>query len=542
MPDYYRWTQWIFLPAVSARTGLSNTQWQWWCPTCQTTLSNHEAQDGVCWRGHGGLTKKQIPAWYFKITDYADQLLEGLNEIDWPERIKLMQENWIGRRRAPGIDFKTDSGVALAGLHHSAGHRLRRHLHGDRAGASGWTSWLRLDQRDGGRTRTPSGLRPSARSTASRPDREKTGVFTGSDAINPLNGENVQLWVGDYVLGSYGTGVVMGVPAHDTRDFAFAKKHGIPIKPVIAPPNWNGAEFAEAYVGPGDDDQLRSLRRDVHPRRLEEAVGAGACGAGGRSGLRRRGDGPADRQRQSERHPRGHRLGRRARAGREEHPVPHARLADLAPALLGRAHPDRLLSGPRRSSRCPRISCRCGCRRWSTSRRTARAARRWRAPRIGSRRPARSVVVLPSARPTPWAASPARPGTSCASPVRYDSRGLSIRRRLRYWMPVDLYVGGAEHAVLHLLYARFWTRVVHDTGVVPFAEPFPRAAEPGQLGRLHPAPSGDESGRDRAWIPITPEEAATLPPDQVDYRAAKHVEVAPKRDHPGRHGRQLRCR
>ncbi|HVB96967.1 MAG TPA: class I tRNA ligase family protein, partial [Chloroflexota bacterium] len=249
-PEYYRWTQWFFLQLYKRGLAYRDTQWQWWCPTCQTTLSNQEAQDGVCWRGHSGLTKKEIPAWYFKITEYADQLLDGLNEIDWPERIKLMQENWIGRSEGTRIEFRTESGVALPvfttrpdtvfGVTFMA--IAPEHPDLEKLCVSEQSAAVQAY------VERAKGISEIDRQST---EREKTGVFTGRHAINPLNGEKVQLWVGDYVLGSYGTGLVMGVPAHDTRDFAFAKKHGIPIKPVIAPLNWNGEALTEAYVGPG---------------------------------------------------------------------------------------------------------------------------------------------------------------------------------------------------------------------------------------------------------------------------------------------------
>ena len=254
-PDYYHWTQWFFLLLYKRGLAYRAVQWQWWCPRCQTTLSNQEAQDGICWRGHTGLTKKEIPAWYFKITAYADELIQGLGEIEWPSQIKLMQENWIGRSEGCEIDFKTESGAPLpvfttrpdtvygvTFMVIAPEHPLVAEL----------TTPDRKAEVDAYVQRAKGTSEIDRLST----DREKTGVFTGSYAINPLNGEKVQLWVADYVLATYGTGVVMGVPASDTRDFAFAKKYGVPIKMVIQPPDWAGTDktgddLEDAYTGPG---------------------------------------------------------------------------------------------------------------------------------------------------------------------------------------------------------------------------------------------------------------------------------------------------
>ncbi|HET7770496.1 MAG TPA: class I tRNA ligase family protein, partial [Chloroflexota bacterium] len=254
-PDYYHWTQWFFLLLYKRGLAYRAVQWQWWCPGCQTTLSNQEAQDGICWRGHTGLTKKEIPAWYFKITAYADELIQGLSEIEWPSQIKLMQENWIGRSEGCEIDFKTESGAPLpvfttrpdtvygvTFMVIAPEHPLVGEL----------TTPDRRAEVDAYVQRAKGTSEIDRLST----DREKTGIFTGSYAINPLNGEKVQLWVADYVLATYGTGVVMGVPSGDTRDFAFAKKYGLPIKLVIQPEEWvgqgkTGDDLEDAHTGPG---------------------------------------------------------------------------------------------------------------------------------------------------------------------------------------------------------------------------------------------------------------------------------------------------
>jgi leucyl-tRNA synthetase len=527
-PAYFRWTQWFFQLLYRRGLAYRDTQWQWWCPTCQTTLSNQEAQDGVCWRGHSGLTKKQIPAWYFRITAYADQLLEGLREIEWPEPIKLMQTNWIGRSEGTEIRFRTEPGPApdrepddlpvfttrpdtvfgvtfmVLAPEHPLVERLttpqRREevlAYVERAKGTSEIDRLSLE-------------------------REKSGVFTGSYAVNPLNGERVQLWVADYVLGTYGTGVVMGVPAHDTRDFAFARHYGIPVKVVIAPPGWHddGEPLPDAYVGPGemvnsgpfdgtftpgDWKKLSPLERQelgrawgFDPTRMEATV-AGAPGDGidavstwvEQEGLGRRAvnyrmrDWLISRQRYwgspipvlyCPQH--GEQL-----VPQGELPVTLPHLDDFAPDGSGQSPLARATEWVQ--STCP-------------------------------------VCGGPAQRETDTMG-----GFACSSWyfLRFTSpdyqEGPFDPPRMNYWMPVDQYVGGAEHAVLHLLYARFWTRVMYDAGLVPFQEPFLRLRNQGMLVVPTPHRRSRDPNATEEWVPVTPEEAASLPPDEVTMRTTR---------------------
>ncbi|HEX9028703.1 MAG TPA: leucine--tRNA ligase, partial [Anaerolineales bacterium] len=248
--EFYRWTQWFFLLLYKRGLAYRDTHYQWWCPVCQTTLSSHEVTDGVCWRGHSGVTQREIPAWYFKITAYADQLLAGLDEIDWPEKIKTMQRTWIGRSQGVEVSFRLDD--------------RPRELDQDpvfAAPAEDPQTYLnlfttRLDTLFGvtfivmapehplvdaltspeQRGRVDAYRAESSRQsevTRMEENREKTGVFTGGYAIHPLSGERIPVWIADYVLPGYGTGAVMGVPAHDARDFEFAEKYDLPIRRVI---------------------------------------------------------------------------------------------------------------------------------------------------------------------------------------------------------------------------------------------------------------------------------------------------------------------
>ena len=199
-----------------------DTNWQWWCPICQTTLSSHEVVEGVCWRGHEGVTRREIPAWYFKITAYADQLLAGLDEIDWPEPIKIMQRNWIGRSEGVEVEFPVVAPPSSYQPPHVSVFTTRPDT------LFGVTFFVLAPEHPLVGEITTSERRAQVeayqaeaarRSEIERlsEERQKTGVFTGGYVTNPLSGERIPVWVADYVIPAYGTGAVMGVPAHDKR-------------------------------------------------------------------------------------------------------------------------------------------------------------------------------------------------------------------------------------------------------------------------------------------------------------------------------------
>jgi leucyl-tRNA synthetase len=522
-PAYYRWTQWFFLMLYRRGLAYRETQWQWWCPICQTTLSNQEAQDGVCWRGHSGLTKKQIPAWYFRITAYADDLLDGLQRIEWPEPIKLMQTNWIGRSEGTEIAFRTEAGDPLPVFttrpdtvfgvtfmvmapEHPLVERVvtaerRREVMDYVERAKGTSEIDRLST-----------------------EREKTGVFTGSYAINPLNGDRVQLWVADYVLGTYGTGVVMGVPAHDTRDFAFARRYGIPVRLVIAPPEWETGDrevaLPDAYTGPGNmvnsgpfdgtftagdwkklsPQERADMARDwgfdaaEMDRRVAAATQDGVAAVsdwverealGRRTVNYRMRDWLISRQRYW-----GAPIPIVYCPVHGEQPVPEGELPVLLPEMADFA-PDGAGRSPlARATEWVQTTC--------------------------------PVCGGPAERETDTMG-----GFACSSwyflrfTSPHYSEGPFDPAPMNYWMPVDQYVGGAEHAVLHLLYARFWTRVMYDAGLVPFQEPFQRLRNQGMLVVPTPHRRSYDPNATEEWVPIAPEEAARLPKAQVVMRAAK---------------------
>jgi leucyl-tRNA synthetase len=447
-PEFYRWTQYFFLLLYKRGLAYRDTNWQWWCDGCQTTLSSHEVAGGVCWRGHTRIYKRQIPAWYFKITAYADELINGLDEVDWPESIKITQRNWIGRSQGCEIVFHTQSGLPVP-------------VFTTRPDTLFGVTYFVLAPEH---TIVPSLTTPGQRQMVedyqiqaarqSEVERmvethEKTGVFTGGYVANPLSDERIPVWIADYVLPGYGTGAVMGVPAHDQRDFEFARKYALPVRVVIAPPaagSLEGSSMPEAYTGEGlmvnsgpynglsNQTGIERVSADLHER-----------GLGGPKVNYRMRDWLISRQRYW-----GTPIPIVYCPVCAEQPVPEEQLPVLLPPMenfstdgSGRSPLARLPGFVH--TNCPHCG---GAAERETDTMGGFACSSWYFLRF-------------------------------ASP-RYD-RGPFDPASMRYWMPVDLYVGGAEHAVLHLLYARFWTKVIADAGLVPFREPFSKLANQGQL-------------------------------------------------------------
>lgn len=463
-PEFYRWTQYFFLLLYQRGLAYRDTNWQWWCPGCQTTLSSHEVDQGVCWRGHSGVIKREIPAWYFKITDLADELLEGLDQIDWPERIKSMQRNWIGRSEGCEIIFagpagepmpvfttRPDTVYGVTFLAIAPEHPLVEIL-----ATPEYQLSVQEYQAQAARQSEIERMMET---------RQKTGVFSGSYAVHPLTGAPVPIWVADYVLPDYGTGLVMGVPAHDTRDFEFARQYGLPVIEVIAPASADQLETHAAYTGPGrmvNSAEFDGLESTEGARRITAELQVRQ--AGGPKVIYRMRDWLISRQRYwgtpipivyCDLH--------------GEQPVPFEQLPVLLPPMEN-FQPDG--SGHSPLARLPEfLHTTCpvcgGPARRETDTMGGFACSSWYFLRYAS----------------PW---------SEHEPFE--------RQSAEYWLPVDLYVGGAEHAVLHLLYARFWTRVLADAGLISFREPFAKLLNQGQLL----APDGARMSKSRGNV-ITPD-------------------------------------
>jgi leucyl-tRNA synthetase len=465
-PDYYRWTQWIFL--LLYRQGLAYQALAPvnWCEHCQTTLANEEVEGGTCWRCHRPVTRRDLQQWFFRITAYADELLAETEHLDWPEHILAMQRNWIGRSQ--GVEFEmavaghpnrtfrvyttrpdTVCGMTFAVL--APEHRLAETITTTEQREEVETYVLRA-------RRTTEVERLNA-------ERSRDGVFTGAYAIHPLTSQPVPIFVADYVLASYGTGAIMAVPAHDQRDMEFARRYGLPVIQVIRPPDGEGAED-RAYEGQGlmihsgpfDGQPSSAAWQGIADSLTERARGQ-------RTAQYRMRDWLISRQRYwGAPIPMVH----CEQCGRV--PVPEADLPVLLPHM-----PDYV---PRGDGRSPLANLpefvRTTC------------------PSCGS----------PARRETDTMG-----GFACSSwyflrfADPHYAQGPFNPEAVRRWLPVDLYVGGAEHAVMHLLYARFWTKVLADAGLIDFREPFPRLRS---QGVLH-ARDGKRMSKSRGNV-VTPDE------------------------------------
>ncbi len=471
-PEFYRWTQWFFLLLYRRGLAYRDTNFQWWCPVCQTTLSSHEVSGGVCWRGHTGVTRREIPAWYFRITAYADELISGLDEIDWPEAIKLQQRNWIGRSEGVEILFplaepgaeaqpvavfttRPDTLYGITFFVLAPEHPLVKEI-----------TTAEQSSQVQAYIAEAAGKSEIERMVETR---EKTGVFTGGYVLNPLSSEKIPVWIADYVLPGYGTGAVMGVPAHDQRDFEFAHSYGLPIVVVIAAdpdtvldesdlqqayeePGWmvNSGPFSGLASQQGAEAILAELER--------RQMGCAAVNYRMRDWL----------------------ISRQRYWGT---PIPIVYCQDCGETPLDEKDLPVLL--PEMEDFQPDGSGRSPLARRPDFVNTT-------CPRCGG--PAqRETDTMGGFADSSWYF------LRFTSP--HDDQGPFEPSAMNYWMPVDLYVGGAEHAVLHLLYARFWTKVMADAGLVPFREPFSKLMNQGQLL----APDGTRMSKSRGNA-ITPDE------------------------------------
>jgi leucyl-tRNA synthetase len=467
-PDYYKWTQWFFLLLYKRGLAYRAIQPAWWCPRDATVLANEEVEGGVCWRCGTPVVKKDMPQWFFRITAYADRLLEDLEGIDWPERIKTMQRNWIGRSEGVEIAFGLDVPWV---------EEKELRVFTTRADTVFGVTFMVLapehplvprittpERRAEVQAYVEQAMRQSEIDRLST-EREKTGVFTGAYCKNLLSGDQVPVYVADYALATYGTGAVMGVPAHDQRDFEFAQKYGLPVKVVIAPEGYSGQPLTEAYVGEGT--MVNSGEFDGLPNeRGKEAIADAAeqRGIGRRTVSYRLRDWLISRQRYwGAPIPIVH----CPRDG--EVPVPEDQLPVMLPEVEN-YQPSGTGQSPLATvpqfvnTTCPKCE---GPAQRETDTMGGFACSSWYFLRFTS----------PHEDSYP-----------------FDPQAM------RYWMPVDLYVGGAEHAVMHLLYARFWTKVMYDAGIVPFKEPFQKLMN---QGVVH-APDGFRMSKSRGNV-ITPD-------------------------------------
>ncbi len=451
LPEYYRWTQWFFLKLYEKGLAYRAQAPVNWCPQCQTVLANEQVVgEGICERCDTPVVRRDLEQWFFRITSYADELLD-FDGIDWPERIKIMQKNWVGKSTGTEISFALD---------HPGVEEKEIRVFTTRPDTTFGVTFMVLapehplvakltspDKKAEVEAYIAKSRRQSEIERIST-EREKDGVFIGAYCTNRLNGERVPIWIADYVLLSYGTGVVMAVPAHDERDFAFAQKYNLPIPVVIAPPDWDGAELEEAYIEPGT--MVNSGKFDGLPSQQGiEAVSdfLEEKGWGKRTVSYKLRDWLISRQRYW-----GAPIPMIYCPKCGIVPVPERDLPVLLPEdaefkPTGES-PLKYNEGFVNTT-CPK--CKAPAKRETDTMDTFVCS---------------SWYFLRYASP-------------------HYSKAAFDQEKVKYWLPVDLYTGGAEHAVMHLLYVRFFTKALQDMGLVEFDEPFTRLFNQGSITREH---------------------------------------------------------
>ncbi|ASA97607.1 leucyl-tRNA synthetase [Anoxybacillus flavithermus TNO-09.006] len=441
-PNYYKWTQWIFLKLYEKGLAYMDEVPVNWCPALGTVLANEEVIDGKSERGGHPVIRKPMKQWMLRITAYADRLLEDLEELDWPESIKEMQRNWIGRSEGANIHFQVDGHDETFTVFTTRPDTLFGATYAVLAPEHPLVEKITTPEQ---KEAVEAYLKQiQSKSDLERTDlaKEKTGVFTGAYAINPANGEKLPIWIADYVLMSYGTGAIMAVPAHDERDYEFAKKFNLPIKQVVA----GGDISKEAYTGDGEhvnSDFLNGLNKEEATKKMIEWLEAN--GKGEKKVSYRLRDWLFSRQRYwGEPIPIIHwEDGTMTPVPEEELPLVLPKTDEIKPSGTGE-------------------SPLANIEEWVNV----------VDPKTG-KKGRRETNTMPQ-----WAGS-------CWYYLRYidphNDKQLADPKKLEKWLPVDIYIGGAEHAVLHLLYARFWHKFLYDIGVVPTKEPFQKLFNQGMI-------------------------------------------------------------
>jgi leucyl-tRNA synthetase len=446
--DYYKWNQWLFIKMMEKGIAYKKKGWVNWCPSCSTVLANEQVIDGKCWRCDSEVEQRELSQWFLKITDYADELLEGTKELNrWPEKVILMQKNWIGKSKGSEVVFsvpelndkisvfttRVDTIFGATFLAVAAQHPIVEKIIEKTEQAEKIDKWVKQTIRE--------------IKFNKEEEQEKKGIFSGFYAINPYNNEKVPIWITNYVLMDYGTGSVMAVPEHDQRDFEFAKKYNIPIKVVIVPKKddkISADELEEAFTEKGyliNSDKFTGMN-------FKEAFNAmnnyaKEKGFGGEKIFYRIRDWGVSRQRYW------------------GTPIPvincpkcgivPVKEEDLPVKLPVNMEFKGLVGNPLdkteefTKAKCPK----CG----------------------GVAR--RETDTMDTFFDSSWYF------------LRYispkNNYNIFDREEVKYWMPVDIYIGGVEHAILHLIYSRFFTKFIRDLGLIDFNEPFPHLLTQGMV-------------------------------------------------------------
>lgn len=464
-PNYYKWTQWLFLQLFHKGLAYKKYALVNWCPSCNTVLANEQVVNDGCERCNTQVIKKNLDQWFFKITDYADRLLDDLDKLPgWPDKVKIMQKNWIGRSEGAEVKFITEMGHELKvfttrpdtlfGVTYmvlAPEHPLVMELTKGTEREEEVKEFVNKVSKQKAEDRTSE-------------EGEKEGVFTGSYAINPMNGEKIPIWIANYVLMDYGTGAIMAVPAHDQRDFEFAKKYGLPIRVVIRPKDMDldGETMSEAYAGPGqmvNSGEFNGL--SVEKGIIKVIDYLEKTNKGIKQVNYRLRDWLISRQRY---------WGAAIpiiycdKCGIV--PVPE----DQLPVLL----PEQVEFKPSGESPLKDPSF------WKTS-----------CPTCGEEA-RRETDTMDTFVCSSWYF------LRYASP-KSDKQAFE-KDKVDYWMNVDQYIGGVEHAILHLMYARFFTKVMYDLGLVSVEEPFQNLLTQGMVLK-----DGGKMSKSRGNV-VSPEE------------------------------------
>jgi leucyl-tRNA synthetase len=460
-PEYYKWTQWIFLQFFKAGLAYESTGQINWCPKDKTGLANEEVIDGRCERCGTVVEKREMKQWYLKITAYAEKLLQGLQDLNWPEQVKTQQANWIGKSEGAMIKFPLPDGSGSIEVFTTRPDTL--------FGATYMV--LAPDHALVAKITTPNqmpAVEAYAQAAISKPeiertavDKEKTGVFTGAYAINPATDEEIPVWIADYVLSSYGTGAIMAVPAHDERDLSFAKKFKLPIKKVVAPPAGIEIKDNEVYIGEGT--LINSGEYNFMP--TQDARKHMTADFGQPKVQYKLRDWVFSRQRYW------------------GEPIPLIHCAncgivavpdDQLPVLL----PEIEKYEPTGTGESPLAAIES----WVNT-----TCPKCRGPAK------RETNTMPQWAGSSWYY------LRYADP--HNSSELASKDKLKYWQPVDVYFGGMEHTTLHLLYSRFWNLFLFDQGIITAKEPYLRRIPHGIIL----GPDGEKMSKSRGNV-VNPDE------------------------------------
>jgi len=492
LPEYYRWTQWFFLLLYKKGLAYRATAPINWCPSCKTGLANEEVKEGRCWRCSTMVEKKPMLQWFFKITAYAERLLADLDKLDWSAGMKEMQRDWIGKSEGATVKFKIRNSKFEIEVFTTRPDTLFGATFMVLAPEHPLVFEITTPEK---RAEVEAYVKKAQGETEIERmavDRVKTGVFTGAYAENPVNGKEIPIWIADYVLMGYGTGAIMAVPGHDQRDFEFAKKYGLPVIQVVSR---DGSRYELTRAEPEEGIAVNSGRFDgMTTAEFKKAI-----------------------------------IGWLEEKGIGKYAVNY-RLRDW---LISR---QRYWGAPIPIVHCP------SCGQVAVPEKDLPVL----LPEVENYKPTGTgespLAMIPEFVNTscPRCHGPAKRetdtmgGYACSSWYFFrfvdpkNDREFASRASIDYWMPVDLYAGGIEHARSHLLYARFWTKVLYDEGLIGFDEPFLRLKNQGSLLAYTPGrrPSSwersDEAGEQIIdWIVLKPEERETFPKKQIVWRWAR---------------------